>query len=81
VGPQKGPLALKAGAAVALATVVTPLAALLPFGQRRQGPRHGLRRRHGASERHAQEPHVTGDACAGEKVSEAEIKKAQQEKK
>jgi hypothetical protein len=31
VGPQKGPLALKAGAAVALATVVTPLAALLPL--------------------------------------------------
>lgn len=31
VGPQAGPLALKAGAAVALASAVTPLAALLPL--------------------------------------------------
>jgi uncharacterized protein involved in outer membrane biogenesis len=31
VGPQKGPLALKAGAAVALATIVAPAAALLPL--------------------------------------------------
>ncbi|WP_432383551.1 AsmA family protein [Duganella sp. P38] len=31
VGPQAGPLALKAGAAVALATVVNPLAAVVPL--------------------------------------------------
>lgn len=31
VGPYKGPLALKAGAAVALATVVNPAAAILPL--------------------------------------------------
>ncbi|SHN41986.1 hypothetical protein SAMN05192549_113103 [Duganella sacchari] len=31
VGPQKGPLALKAGAAVALATVVSPIAAVIPL--------------------------------------------------
>ncbi|MBV7534172.1 AsmA family protein [Duganella sp. sic0402] len=31
VGPQAGPLALKAGAAVALATVVNPLAAVIPL--------------------------------------------------
>jgi uncharacterized protein involved in outer membrane biogenesis len=31
VGPQKGPLALKAGAAVALATIVNPLAAVIPL--------------------------------------------------
>jgi uncharacterized protein involved in outer membrane biogenesis len=31
VGPQVGPLALKAGAAVALATVVNPLAAVIPL--------------------------------------------------
>lgn len=31
VGPHAGPLAVKAGAAVALASVVTPLAALLPL--------------------------------------------------
>jgi uncharacterized protein involved in outer membrane biogenesis len=31
VGPQKGPLALKAGAAVALATAINPLAAVLPL--------------------------------------------------
>ncbi|WP_373991765.1 AsmA family protein [Duganella sp. BuS-21] len=31
VGPQKGPLALKAGAAVALATLVNPLAAIIPL--------------------------------------------------
>lgn len=31
VGPQKGPLALKAGAAVALATMVNPLAAIIPL--------------------------------------------------
>jgi uncharacterized protein involved in outer membrane biogenesis len=31
VGPQKGPLALKAGAAVALATIVNPAAAIIPL--------------------------------------------------
>ncbi|MRW88638.1 AsmA family protein [Duganella sp. FT80W] len=31
VGPQAGPLALKAGAAVALATIVTPVAAIIPL--------------------------------------------------
>jgi uncharacterized protein involved in outer membrane biogenesis len=31
VGPQKGPLALKAGAAVALATIVNPVAAIIPL--------------------------------------------------
>ncbi|MYM67874.1 AsmA family protein [Pseudoduganella sp. FT55W] len=31
VGPQKGPLALKAGAAVALATMVNPVAAIIPL--------------------------------------------------
>jgi uncharacterized protein involved in outer membrane biogenesis len=31
VGPQKGPLALKAGAAVALASIVNPLAAVIPL--------------------------------------------------
>jgi uncharacterized protein involved in outer membrane biogenesis len=31
VGPQKGPLALKAGAALALASIVNPAAALLPL--------------------------------------------------
>jgi uncharacterized protein involved in outer membrane biogenesis len=31
VGPQAGPLALKAGAAVALATVINPLAAVIPL--------------------------------------------------
>jgi uncharacterized protein involved in outer membrane biogenesis len=30
-GPQKGPLALKAGAAVALATIVNPAAAIIPL--------------------------------------------------
>jgi uncharacterized protein involved in outer membrane biogenesis len=31
IGPQKGPLALKAGAAVALATIINPAAALIPL--------------------------------------------------
>jgi uncharacterized protein involved in outer membrane biogenesis len=31
VGPQKGPLALKAGAAVALATIINPVAAIIPL--------------------------------------------------
>jgi len=31
VGPQKGPLVLKAGAAVALATIVNPAAAIIPL--------------------------------------------------
>ncbi|MYM24909.1 AsmA family protein [Duganella sp. FT135W] len=31
VGPQKGPLALKAGAAIALATIVNPVAAIIPL--------------------------------------------------
>lgn len=38
VGPYKGPLAIKAGAAVALATVVTPLAALLPLVNLHKAP-------------------------------------------
>ena len=38
VGPYKGPLALKAGAAVALASAVTPLAALLPLVNLHKAP-------------------------------------------
>src|SRR5471032_1447742 len=38
VGPYKGPLALKSGAAVALASAVTPLAALLPLVNLHKAP-------------------------------------------
>ena len=80
VGPQKGPLALKAGAAVALATVVTPLAALLPLVSVDKAPDTdcaAVMAQANATRKAATSPATKAPA---KKVSEADIKKAQQEK-
>ena len=80
VGPQKGPLALKAGAAVALATIVTPLAALLPLVSVDKAPDTdcaSVMAQANATRKAATSPATNAPA---KKVSEADIKKAQQEK-
>ena len=80
VGPQKGPLALKAGAAVALATIVTPLAALLPLVSVDKAPDTdcaAVMAQANATRKAATSPATKAPA---KKVSEADIKKAQQEK-
>jgi len=81
IGPQKGPLALKAGAAVALATVVAPVAAILPLINVDRAPDTDC----GAVMAEAKAVRKTAKSPAtnapAKKVTEAEIKKAQQEKK
>ncbi|OBV40032.1 AsmA family protein [Janthinobacterium psychrotolerans] len=81
IGPQKGPLALKAGAAVALATVVAPVAAILPLINVDRAPDTdcgAVMAEAKAARKSARSPATNAPA---KKVTEAEIKKAQQEKK
>jgi uncharacterized protein involved in outer membrane biogenesis len=81
VGPQKGPLALKAGAAVALATIVTPLAALLPLVSFDKAPDTDCAAVMAQANATRKAPTSPATNAPAKKVSEAEIKKAQQEKK
>ena len=81
VGPQKGPLALKAGAAVALATIVTPLAALLPLVNIDKAPDTDCAAVMAQANATRKNPTSPATNAPAKKVSEAEIKKAQQEKK
>ena len=81
VGPQKGPLALKAGAAVALATVVTPLAALLPLVNVDKAPDTDCAAVMAQANATRKAPASPATNAPAKKVSEAEIRKAQQEKK
>ena len=81
VGPQKGPLALKAGAAVALATVVTPLAALLPLVNIDKAPDTDCAAVMAQAKATRKNPTSPATNAPAKKVSEADIKKAQQEKK
>ena len=81
VGPQKGPLALKAGAAVALATVVSPLAALLPLVNIDKAPDTDCAAVMAQANATRKNPTSPATHAPAKKVSEAEIKKAQQEKK
>ena len=81
VGPQKGPLALKAGAAVALATIVTPLAALLPLVNVDKAPDTDCAAVMAQAKATRKNPTSPATHAPAKKVSEAEIKKAQQEKK
>ena len=81
VGPQKGPLALKAGAAVALATIVTPLAALLPLVNVDKAPDTDCAAVMAQANATRKAPTSPATKAPAKKVSEADIKKAQQEKK
>ena len=81
VGPQKGPLALKAGAAVALATIVTPLAALLPLVNVDKAPDTDCAAVMAQAKATRNNPTSPATHAPAKKVSEADIKKAQQEKK
>jgi len=81
VGPQKGPLALKAGAAIALATVVAPVAALLPLVNIDKAPDTDCAAIMAQATATRQHPTSPATKAPAKKVSEAEIKKAQQEKK
>lgn len=81
VGPQKGPLALKAGAAVALATIVTPLAALLPLVNIDKAPDTDCAAVMAQANATRKAPTSPATNAPAKKVSEADIKKAQQEKK
>ena len=81
VGPQKGPLALKAGAAVALATAVTPLAALLPLVNVDKAPDTDCAAVMAQANATRKAPTSPATNAPAKQVSEAEIKKAQQEKK
>ncbi|MFZ4876349.1 AsmA family protein [Janthinobacterium sp. Mn2066] len=81
VGPQKGPLALKAGAAIALATVVAPVAALLPLVNIDKAPDTDCAAIMAQATATRQHPTSPATNAPAKKVSEAEIKKAQQEKK
>ncbi len=75
------PLALKAGAAVALATVVTPLAALLPQVNVDKAPDKDCAAVMAQANATRKAPTSPATNAPAKKVSEAEIKKAQQEKK
>lgn len=81
VGPQKGPLALKAGAAVALATIVTPLAALLPLVSVDKAPDTDCAAVMAQANATRKAPTSPATNAPAKKVSEADIKKARQEKK
>lgn len=81
VGPQKGPLALKAGAAVALATIVTPLAALLPLVNIDKAPDTDCAAVMAQAKATRKNPTSPATNAPAKKVSEADIQKAQQEKK
>ncbi|APA69988.1 AsmA family protein [Janthinobacterium sp. 1_2014MBL_MicDiv] len=81
VGPQKGPLALKAGAAVALATVVTPLAALLPLVNVDKAPDTDCAAVMAQANATRKNPTAPTTNAPAKKVSAADIRKAQQEKK
>ncbi|MFM2086554.1 MAG: hypothetical protein RLZZ237_1423, partial [Pseudomonadota bacterium] len=81
VGPQKGPLALKAGAAIALATVVAPVAALLPLVNIDKAPDTDCAAIMAQATATRQHPTSPATKAPARKVSEAEIRKAQQEKK
>ncbi|KAB8042209.1 AsmA family protein [Janthinobacterium aquaticum] len=81
VGPQKGPLALKAGAAVALATVVAPVAALIPLINVDRAPDTDCAAVMAEARAVRKAPKAPATNAPAKKVTEAEIKKAQQEKK
>ena len=81
VGPQKGPLALKAGAAVALATVVAPVAAILPLINVDRAPDTDCGAVMAAAKAVRKTAKSPATNAPAKKVTEAEIKKAQQEKK
>ncbi|WP_215403843.1 AsmA family protein [Janthinobacterium sp. JC611] len=81
VGPQKGPLALKAGAAAALATIVTPLAALLPLINVDKAPDTDCAAVMAQANATRKAPTSPATHAPAKKVSEADIQKAQQEKK
>lgn len=81
VGPQKGPLALKAGAAIALATVVAPVAALLPLVNIDKAPDTDCAAIMAQATATRQHPTSPATKAPAKRVSEAEIRKAQQEKK
>src|SRR5450830_1848637 len=81
VGPQKGPLALKAGAAIALAAVVAPVAALLPLVNIDKAPDTDCAAIMAQATATRQHPTSPATKAPAKKVSEAEIRKAQQEKK
>ncbi len=81
IGPQKGPLALKAGAAVALATVLAPVAAILPLINVDRAPDTdcgAVMAEAKAVRKSAKSPATNAPA---KKVTEAEIREAQQAKK
>ena len=81
VGPQKGPLALKAGAAVALATVVAPVAAILPLINVDRAPDTDCAAVMAEAKAVRKAPKSPATNAPAKKVTEADIKKAQQEKK
>ena len=81
IGPQKGPLALKAGAALALATIVAPVAAILPLINVDRAPDTDCGAVMAEAQAVRKAPKAPATNAPAKKVTEVEIKKAQQEKK
>lgn len=81
VGPQKGPLALKGGAAVALATVVAPIAAVIPLINPGRTPDTDCAAALAQATATRSNPKSEATAAPAKKVSEADVRKAQAEKK
>jgi uncharacterized protein involved in outer membrane biogenesis len=80
VGPQKGPLALKAGAAVALATVAGPLAAVIPLINPGRVADTDCAAAVAQATATRANPKSEATAAPAKKVSESDVKKARAEK-
>lgn len=80
VGPYKGPLALKAGAAIALASV-TPLAAILPLVNVGKVPDTNCAALLAQATETRKAPQAPKTAAPAKPVTEQQVRKAQQEKK
>jgi uncharacterized protein involved in outer membrane biogenesis len=80
VGPYKGPLALKAGAAVALAVVAAPLAAILPLVNPGNVPDSDCAGAIAKATATRQAPKSPATSAPAKAVTESQVKKAQQDK-
>jgi uncharacterized protein involved in outer membrane biogenesis len=79
VGPYKGPLALKAGAAIALAAI-NPLAAVLPLVNVSRAPDANCGAAIAESEKTRAAPKAPATRAPAKPVTEADVKRAQQKK-
>jgi len=79
VGPYKGPLALKAGAAIALAAI-NPLAAVLPLVNVSRAPDADCGAAIAESEKTRAAPKAPAAKAPAKPVTDADVKRAQQAK-